>query len=192
MKDSKILKVLDELERLEETSELPEGLWHISRETGLFFNALLRHSKAKRILEIGTSSGYSGLFLADAARANGGKLITCEYSDFKIKLAKQTFEKAGLSEYVELIEGDALQTIESLEGSFDCVFLDATKDEYPFYLSMVWDKLSVGGIILADNMISHQDWIVIEAYKGLARLMDEAVSVTVPIGNGIEFTCKIK
>lgn len=192
MKDNCVWSVIQELEQMSARDDLEEGLWQIPRDTGLLFNILLRHSGARRILEIGTSSGYSGLFLADAARANGGKLITCEQSAYKIQLARESFSKAGLSDYVELLEGDALTTVESLEGPFDFVFIDAIKEEYPFYLNMVWPKLRVGGLVVADNMISHKGLMLTEIYQGLISFMDDASTVTVPIGTGDEFTCKLE
>jgi len=190
--DSRIWSVVEAIEQMEESEDLEEGLWHIPRGTGMLFNIILRHSGAKNILEIGTSSGYSTLFLADAARANGGKVITCEYSPFKIQLAKEQFEAAGLSDYIEVIEGDALTIVEQLEGPFDFVFIDAIKEEYMFYLSMVWPKLRPGGLVVADNMLSHEGVLGIHTYRGILSLMDDASTVTVPIGSGDEFTCKIE
>ena len=157
----------------------------------MMFNLLLRHSDARRVLEIGTSSGYFGLFLADAMRANDGKLMTCELSDFKIALAKQSFERAGLSEYVEIIEGDAVKTLETVEGPFDFVFIDGLKTEYVFYLTTIWPQVRDGGLVVADNMVSHQDAFAIKAYRGLLNLMEDAVTVMIPVGSGIEFTFKI-
>lgn len=186
-----VWETIQYLEDLEANEDLPEGLWHISRDTGVLLNILLRHSCAKRVLEVGTSSGYSGLFIADAMRATGGKLITCEQSSFKIALAKRSFERAGLSEYVEVIEGDAIHTLDSLEGPFDCVFIDGLKAEYVFYLTSIWSKVRKGGLVLADNMLSHQDALGIEAYRQLLRMMDDASTVTVPVGSGTEFTCKM-
>lgn len=191
MKNQRIWTVIHELEELEQRTDLEEGLWHISRDTGLFFNSMVRHSGATRILEIGTSSGYSGLFLADAARENSGHLYTCELSEFKINLAKTTFEKAGVAEYVTLIEGDALHSLDSLDGPFDFIFIDAVKEEYVFYLSSVWDKLRVGGLVAADNMLSHKELLIMDAYKGFISLLDDASTVTVPIGSGVELTCKL-
>jgi caffeoyl-CoA O-methyltransferase len=191
MQDPTIWRVIEQLEELEQSEDLPEGLWHISRDTGMWMNLMLRHSGATRILEIGTSSGYSGLFLADAAKSNGGQLTTCEYSPYKIELAKTSFENAGLMEYVQLLEGDALQSVESLEGPFDFVFIDAIKEEYLFYLSMVWNKVRPGGLIVADNMLSHQGIIGISAYQGMIGLMEDASTVTLPIGSGVEMTTKI-
>jgi caffeoyl-CoA O-methyltransferase len=190
--DPRVWAVVEALERMEETEELEEGLWHIPRETGMLFNIILRHSRAQNILEIGTSSGYSTLFLADAARANGGKVTTCEYSPFKLQLAKQQFEAAGLSDYITVVEGDALTTVEPLDGPFDFVFIDAIKEEYMFYLSMVWPKLRPGGLVVADNMLSHDGVFGIDAYRGILTLMDDASTVTVPIGSGDEFTCKME
>lgn len=106
MKDQQVWSVVHELEAMEKRTDLPEGLWHIPRETGILFNLILKHSGAKRILEIGTSSGYSTLFLADAARHNSGKVTTCENSSFKLDLARQSFEKPGLSVTVPIGSGD--------------------------------------------------------------------------------------
>jgi len=190
MRDERILKTLRDLEELEKQPDLEEGLWRITYETGLLFNLILRHSGATRILEVGTSSGYSTLFLAEAARANGGKVTTCEFSPFKVQLARQMFEQAGLSEHIELIEGNALETLETLDGPFDFVFLDGMKDEYTFYLAAIWPKLRDGGLVVADNMLSHKGVMGIEAYKFTVDLLDNASSVTVPIGSGDLFTCK--
>jgi caffeoyl-CoA O-methyltransferase len=192
MKDERIMQVLKELEEMEKQPDLEEGLWRISFETGMLFNLILRHSGAKRILEIGTSSGYSTLFLAEAARANGGKVVTCEMSPFKIRLARSVFDKAGLSDTIELVEGNALEKIEELEGPWDFVFLDGMKDEYTFYLASLWPKVRPGGLVVADNMISHKGTMGIEAYKFTVDLLDNASSVTVPIGSGDHFTCKVE
>ena len=98
MKDERVWKVLRELEELEKRDDdWKKDCGRNHRRRGCC-NMILRHSGAKRILEVGTSSGYSTLFLADAARANGGKVVTCELTPFKIQLAKETFAKAGLRE----------------------------------------------------------------------------------------------
>jgi len=190
MKDERILQVLKELEELEGSPDLEEELWRIPFETGQLFNLILRHSGAKRILEVGTSSGYSTLFLADAARANGGRVYTCELSPFKVNLARSVFEKAGVSEHVEVVQGNALETIESLEGPWDFVFLDGQKDEYMFYLASLWPKLRKGALVVADNTLSHEGVLGIEAYKFTVDLLDDASSVNVPIGSGDLFTLK--
>ena len=191
MKDERVWQTLRYLEELEQRDDLEEGLWRITEDTGMLFNLILRHSGAKRILEVGTSSGYSTLFLAEAARANGGKVYTCEMSPFKIKLAKETFERAGLSDHIELIEGNALEKIEELDGPWDFVFLDGMKDEYIFYFSTLWPKLRPGGLIVADNMLSHAGVLGIEAYKFTVDCFEDAASVTVPIGSGDRFTVKL-
>lgn len=191
MKDERVWATIQYLEDLETNQDLEEELWHISRDTGMLLNLMLRHGSAKRVLEIGTSSGYSGLFLADAMRSNGGKLITCELSPFKIALARETFERAGLSDYVEILEGDAISTLDTIDGSFDLVFIDGIKTEYVFYLSSIWPKVRDGGLVIADNMLSHQGSLGIEAYKGLLDIMEDAVTVTIPVGSGTEVTCKM-
>jgi predicted O-methyltransferase YrrM len=190
LKDERIKQALQDLEELENDPDLEEGLWRITYDTGMLFNLILRHSGAKRILEVGTSSGYSTLFLAEAARANGGQVVTCEMSPFKIKLARETFEKAGLAPYIELVEGNALEKVEELEGPWDFVFLDGMKDEYMFYLAAVWPKLRPGALVVADNMLSHQGIMGIEAYKFTVDMLDDASDVTVQIGSGDHVTLK--
>jgi caffeoyl-CoA O-methyltransferase len=192
MKDPLVLEALKELEALEKRDDLEEPLWRISYETGLLLNIMLRHSRATRVLEVGTSSGYSTLFLADAVRQNGGKVYTCEMSPFKCNLARETFEKAGLSDWIVLLEGNALETLEKLEGPWDLVFLDGMKDEYVFYLTSIWEKVRVGGLVVADNIISHKGTLGIEAYQFTTDVMDDAITVTVPIGSGEALTCKVE
>jgi len=104
------------------------------------------------ILEIGTYTGYSAICLARGLRP-GGKLTTLEVNDELRSIALQFFEKANLQEQIHLINGDALELIPSLRDTFDLVFIDAQKDDYPKYFNLVLDKVNPGGYILADNVL---------------------------------------
>jgi len=107
---------------------------------------------AKRIVEIGTSSGYSTIWLAMAARASGGKVFTHEIDPERIKIASANFKKAGLDDVIEIIEGDAHETIKQLKGPIDVVFLDAEKKGYVDYLEKLLPLIRPGGLILGHDM----------------------------------------
>ena len=188
--NTQVQAVIEELEKLDTQKELEEPLYRISRENGIFLNTLIRMSKSKRILEIGSSSGYSGLFLAEAARDNGGTVTTCELSPFKIKLARTSYEQAGLEQVITLIEGDAKQLALQLTGPCDFVFIDAWKDDYAHYLEAVWPKVAPGGVVTADDIVSQMNQPGIQAYLQLAQSLSDATTVTVPIDDGVEVTYK--
>jgi caffeoyl-CoA O-methyltransferase len=119
---------------------------------GLFLEFISRIISPKRILEIGTFTGYGTINLAKGL-APDGELITIEKNDELIQNTRSLFEKAGLSSSVTLINGDALKIIPELDTTFDLVFLDGEKSEYPDYYSLIINKLKEGGIILADNTL---------------------------------------
>lgn len=106
----------------------------------------------RRILEIGTYTGYSAICLARGLK-EGGSLTTIEVNDELRETSVGFFKKAGLEKQIELINGDALEVIPSLQGSFDLVFIDAHKDHYPDYYKLVIDRVEPGGYILADNVL---------------------------------------
>jgi predicted O-methyltransferase YrrM len=119
---------------------------------GSFLTTFSRLLNPGRILEIGTYTGYSAICLARGLR-EGGKLTTIEINDELRDTALKFFRKAGLEEQINLINGDALQVIPSLKETFDLVFIDAHKDNYPNYYSLVIDKVKSGAYILADNVL---------------------------------------
>ncbi len=119
---------------------------------GSFLTMFSKLMAPERILEIGTYTGYSAICLARGLR-KGGELITIEINDELRGTATKFFRKAGLEEQIELINGDALEVIPALKGSFDLVFIDAHKDNYPNYYNLVIDRISAGGYLLADNVL---------------------------------------
>ncbi len=122
------------------------------RVVGQFLAMLVKLSGAKRIIEIGTFSGYSALSMAEALPEDG-ELITCELNERYEKLARSFFEKSEHGHKITLRMGPALQTIEKLKGSFDFVFLDADKVNYPAYYQKVLPLMNSGGLIVIDNVL---------------------------------------
>jgi len=128
-------------------------MFNVSRETGEFLNQLVKKYKPKNILEIGTSNGYSTIWLGLAAKEVNAEITTIEKDKEKIKLAKQNFKKANLD--INIIQGDALEQIPKLNQKFDFVFIDALKKDYLKYLKSI--NLSKRAIITAHNVVSHKN-----------------------------------
>ncbi len=162
-------------------------LLSVGREAGHFLNTLAKAAKAQRILEIGTSYGYSTLWLAEAAQATGGRVITLDVADYKQADAKKALEQAGLDRQVEFHTGDALQIIPALAGGFDFVLLDLWKDLYVPCLDLFYPLLAPGAVIVADNMLQPAaDRTNALAYRRAVRAMPGMSSVLLPLGQGLE------
>ena len=144
------------LDKLEETSE---EYWNISRQTGNFISMLIKSSGRKNILELGTSNGYSTLWIADALKYTNGHLTTIEFWEKRQCLAREYIENCGLSDYVTFKIGQAYDIImdELQNEQYDMVFIDANKQEYLRFFEAVHPILKKGGIILADNVTSHAE-----------------------------------
>ncbi len=146
-------KTLEVLEKLEKTSE---EFWNISRQTGNFINMLIKLARAKNVLEIGTSNGYSTLWITDALKTTGGHLTTIEFWDKRQCIARDNCKYCNLEEYVTFKLGQASDVIKNeINEHFDLVFIDANKQEYLSFFELVHPLLNKNGVILADNIISH-------------------------------------
>ncbi|MEO8410482.1 MAG: class I SAM-dependent methyltransferase, partial [Propionivibrio sp.] len=133
--------------------------------------------------EIGTSNGYSTLWLAMAANAINGRVTTVELSDFKLGLAARNFERSGLSPVITQVRGDARALLEdSSESSFDLVFLDSERSEYPGWWPDIKRVLRKGGLLVVDNATSHSGEMA--PFLALVSLDAEFTTCTVPVGNG--------
>lgn len=164
-----------------------EFLLPVGREVGQFLNALIKGSKAKTILEIGTSYGYSTLWLAEAARANKGKVITLENNPEKVVYAKQKIEEAGLIQFVDFRVGDALESIENATETFDFVLLDIWKELYVECFDLFYSKLNKGAWVLGDNMLlPPHSTKETNAYRKSITNKKTFTSILMPIGSGIE------
>jgi len=192
--DATLLALLEKLAKSGEDNDAretarPRRMLNITRDTGRLLWILVSAMRATRILEVGTSNAFSTIWLADAARATGGRVTTLELNPDKIALARTNLASAGLAGLVDIIEGKAAATLASLPGPFDLVFLDADRPSYLTYLELVVPKLRAGGVLVADNVTSHAS----ELHDYLARVKShpELFSVTVPIGNGEEIALKL-
>ncbi|MBW7995075.1 MAG: O-methyltransferase [Candidatus Glassbacteria bacterium] len=130
---------------------------NVPPQDGRLLKMLVRMNGIKNALEVGTSNGLSAIWIALGLRETGGKLTTLEIDPNKVKLAGENFAKAGVSELITIVEGDALAELPKLTGEFDLVFLDAAKGQYKGYLDAVWDRIPSGGIIVAHNAIQMAD-----------------------------------
>lgn len=159
----------------------------LPREAAQLLHILVASIRARRVLEIGTSSGWSGTWIATALPEDG-QLVTIEAEPRKIELARRTFTEAGVAGRVQIVEGRALEVLPSIPGPFDLVFIDAVKSEYVDYFQAAAPLVLPGGLIVADNVISHAEEV--KSYLEHVRSTAGYVSVTVPIGSGLEVTLK--
>jgi len=168
-----------------------EFLLPIGPETGAFLHSLILARRPSRILELGTSYGYSTLILADAARQIGAKLVTVDLADFKQAEARAAIDRAGLAELVEFRLGDAVAVIQADPGPFEFVLLDIWKDLYVPCLEAFCPKLADEGIVAADNMIepaaARED---ARKYRAAVRALPDMQTALLPIGSGIELSVK--
>ncbi|MFL9591486.1 O-methyltransferase [Aeromonas schubertii] len=146
-----------------ETAHHGQRMLNITRDTGEFLGVLVRATGAKRVLEVGTSNGYSTLWLAEAVRDAGGKVMTLELQESKRMLALANVERAGLLPWIELVGGDAEATLEKLApGSIDLLFLDADRSRYQGWWPQLQRLLAPRGLLVVDNALSHAhelaDW----------------------------------
>jgi len=206
MVNEKIQNILSRLEKdidYEEMhrDEIPseKRLNCISKNIGTFYNILLKSINAKKILEIGMSVGYSGLWFADAIMANtrDGQIITIDREQFKIDSATRNFEEAGISSLIKIKEGEARKILREIkeefgENYFDFIFIDADKESYIEYFDLCLPLVRKGGIIGADNILFPERFNEMMAdYLSHVRSNPNVQSVTVPIDNGEEVTFKL-
>ena len=130
------------------------GQLAVSEEDGRFLRLLIASSKRKRALEIGGASGYSAIWMAQALRETGGKLVTIEYDPVRARELAENIRKAGMSDVVQVVAGDAFAEIPKLQGTFDFVFLDAWKRDYKRFLDLVLPRLDRGGLFTAHNVVN--------------------------------------
>lgn len=151
--DETTSKVLAELEKTQ------KDFWNIPRKTGVLMNMFIKMMNAKSALEIGTSNGYSGLWLAKALKTTGGKLTTIEYYDKRQSIAIENFKTCGVFDIVRPLQGSACDIIKSFDDSekFDFVFIDANKREYVEYFNLIKPHLTDKAMIVADNITSHAE-----------------------------------
>ena len=179
------MRALDEKARAE-----TEDKWLRPRslhpDAAQFLSLLAKASAARTILEIGTSVGFSTVHLALAAVETGGHVTTLELLPAKYEAAQTNLARGGLSQYVTQHLGDALAVLPTLPGSWDLVFLDPEKELYVDAWHLFKDKVRPGGVVLADNLLSHADDL--QGYREAVLADSRYETMTIPIGLGLEMS----
>jgi predicted O-methyltransferase YrrM len=183
-----IRKFLRQLEEHAQTHDAQESdhsrkLLNLEPDTAEIVSILARSSGAKRVLEIGTSNGYSTIWLAASVGPGGGHIISIERSQEKQTMARDNLLKAGLLGYVNLRLGDATQVIETLPGPFDFVFFDADRKSAPGQLALILSRLAPRALVLADNALSHPDQIA--GYLTMVKSLKQFQHALIPVGKGL-------
>lgn len=196
-----VLKKIEKQEKFEQENphQIPNSkkVLAIGRDTGIFYNILLQTMKAKNILEIGMSTGYSAMWFADAISKQNGRIITIDNDQQKIERAINNFEEAGVNNLIEIRKGDALEVLSEIckkypQGFFDFVFIDADKERYIQYFDAVLPLVRINGIIGADNILYPERFQKFTTpYVEYIRKNPKIRSVTIPIDNGEEISLKL-
>ncbi len=181
-------RVVDAICELERFMAGVDDALPIPREAGEFVHALILATGAKHGLEIGTSYGYSALWIASALADNGGSLITIDHDPRKSEAARRRLDSAGLASHVDFKTGTALKVLESLDGPFDFVLNDADKANCIRYVDRVAGKLIARAVVLTDNTDTHPDELA--GVVKWVRANSDFYSAGVPVGNGMEMSVR--
>lgn len=167
------------------------GQLAVSEEDGRFLRLLVTSSGTRRALEIGAASGYSAIWIGLGLRETGGRLVTIEYDPVRAKEAQANIAKAGLSDIVRVVPGDAFKAIPGIEGEFDFVFLDAWKRDYQRFFDLVYPRMPGRGLFVAHNVLNKKsemgDFLTtIETHPNLFT------TIVAPSGEGVSVSVKRK
>ena len=166
-----------------------KGQLAVSEEDGRFLRVLVGATNARSVLEIGAASGYSAIWIGMGLRQTGGKLVTIEYDPVRAKEAAANIQRAGLSDIVRVVPGDAFAEIPKVQGNFDLVFLDAWKPDYKKFFEMVFPRVTPGGLFLAHNVINKKNDML--DFLSAIEAHPQALTTTVSPGfEGISMTYK--
>jgi caffeoyl-CoA O-methyltransferase len=195
MLDDRVRTVLARLEE-EDAREREQGVprelrgRQVARTTGEFLFSLVAPQTDCEVLEIGGSRGYSTIWLAAGVRYLGGRVLSLEHDPAKIDAWRSNIADAGLEVWAELVPGDAFETLPAIDDVFDVLFLDAEKDDYERLFALARTKLEPGAVVIADNVLSHEE--TLGAYSR-ARQEDATLeSVTVPLDRGLELSVVLR
>ena len=156
---------------------------NLAPETAQLLSILVQSSRRTRLLEIGTSNGYSTIWLAWAAQRVGGRVVSIDRNAEKHRLAIANLQRAGLRDVVDLIAGDATEIVANLPGPFDFVFFDADRRSAPSQLTLLVPKLAPDVFVLADNALSHPEEVA--GYLATVKALPEFEHLIIPIGKGL-------
>ena len=195
MLDDRVRAVLARLEA-EDADERARGVpreqraRQVARTTGQFLFAFVAPQTDCEVLEIGGSRGYSSIWLGAGVRYLGGRVLSLENDPAKVQAWRRNVAEAGLEDWCELIDGDALEVVPGIADVFDVVFLDAEKDQYEELFTKARTKLEPGAVVIADNVVSHED--VLGAYSRARQSDPTLESVTVPQDRGLELSVVLR
>jgi predicted O-methyltransferase YrrM len=189
--DNRVRAVLARLEQ-EDADERAHGLPPEQRSravaptTGRFLFSIAAPQTDCEVLELGGSRGYSSIWLAAGVRHLGGRVLSIENDPRKVEAWRRNIADAGLEDWADLIEGDALEAVPAIDDVFDIVFLDAEKEDYEQLFQLARTKLEPGALVIADNVLSHEEKL--GAYSEARRADPTLESVTVPLDRGLELS----
>jgi predicted O-methyltransferase YrrM len=201
MIDSRVRAVLDELEAWGEENDRIQTdrsrkMLNLEKETAELLRALIVGRKPRRILEIGTSNGYSTIWLAaslapvGAAKDDpGGRVLSIDRNPDKLRMAKENLERAGLLDRVELLSGNATEIVAALAGPFDVVFFDADRFSAPEQLALLLPKMTPDSLLLADNVLSHPEEIA--GYMAAVRRLTDFEHSVIDVGKGLSVAFRV-
>jgi len=193
--DGRVRSVLERLE-LEDERERARGLppsersRAVARTTGQFLFALVAPQTDCEVLEIGGSRGYSAIWLAAGVRYLGGRVLSLEHDPKKIEAWRENIADAGLTDWADLVEGDAFETLAAIDDVFDVVFLDAEKEDYERLFQLARERVEPAAVIVADNVLSHED--TLGAYSRARQEDPTLESLTVPLDRGLELSVVLR
>ncbi|MFN8474331.1 MAG: class I SAM-dependent methyltransferase [Anaerolineae bacterium] len=185
-----LMRELERRDREERAQGLPRAVRarNLKPDTGRFLNLLIRAARSRRIVEVGTSNGYSTLWLAEAAQAVKGRVTTLELRPERHAEALENFARVGLADVVDARLGDAHAIIPTLPDGFDLAFIDAEKDDYVPLAEALLPKVAPGGLLIADNITSHAET---KAYSDFVDAQPTLVTSIIPIGEGISVSVRL-
>jgi predicted O-methyltransferase YrrM len=193
--DDRVRAALARLER-EDAAERERGVpapqrsRQVTADTGRFLFALVAPQTDCEVLEIGGSRGYSTIWLAAGVRHLGGRVLSLEHDAQKIDAWRRNVEEAGVADWADLVEGDALETLPPIDDVFDLVFLDAEKEDYERLFAIARTKLEPGALVVADNVLSHAE--TLGAYSRARQADPTLESVTVTLDRGLELSVVLR
>jgi caffeoyl-CoA O-methyltransferase len=163
----------------------------VSEEDGRFLRVMVAASGAKHVLEIGGAYGYSAIWMGLGLRQTGGRLTSIEYDPARARIAAENIRKAGLSDIVTVVPGDAFGQIPRLDGDFDFVFLDAWKRDYKKFFDLVMPRLTPGGLFLAHNVVNKRSEMrdFLEAIQASPSVF---TTIVTPSGEGMSVSYKVQ
>jgi predicted O-methyltransferase YrrM len=187
-----VLARLEEEDAAERAAALPaaERSRAVEPTTGRFLFSLVAPQTGCEVLELGGSRGYSTIWLAAGVRYLGGRVLSVEHDPRKIDAWRKNIADAGVEDWAELVEGDAKEALPAIDDVFDVVFLDAEKEDYEELFALARVKLEPGALVVADNVLSHQE--ALGAYSEARQSDPRLLSVTVPLDRGLELSVVLR